>query len=175
MKSLIVLLLPAVALLSACERGGYSSDSVQRYEIRRVEVGLSQHEGKEIATLLIHCADHVFYLTSSDISHPPEIIDRFKQVLPIAANYKAHGESSCELVVTFSQYHSQTISDQSSPLQKDAWFRFKPNTDLCQGFWVTDFVSGQPENFTSVFTQELKIPLIFRETHWIQTKSKSPP
>jgi hypothetical protein len=175
MKSLLYLLLPAVALVSGCDRRGYSQNTSERYTIEKVEVGLSQIDGEDTATLVIFCLDHTFHFTSRDISQPSDILDRFKQVLPIAADFKARGQSSCQLEVTFSQYHSMSINDKSNAPQKQAWFRFAPNTNLCQGFSVTDFATGLPSSFTSRFTQDLDIPLVIKDEHWIQTKPTSKP
>ena len=174
MKSFLYLLLPAAALVSGCDRGGYSKNASERYTIEKVEVGISQRDGKEIATLIMYCVDHTFHFTSSDISKPTDIVDRFKRVLPIAADFKARGQSSCQLEVTFSQYHSGSTNDQTNAPQKQAWFRFSPNTDLCQSFWVADFATGLPTKFVSQFTQDLEIPLVIEDKHWIQTKPRSP-
>ena len=170
MKSYLYLLLPAAVLVSGCDRGGYSRNTSERYKIENVEVGISKRDGKDIATIVMHCGDHTFHFTSSDISQPSDIVERFKRVLPIAADFKARGQSSCQLEVTFSQYHSRSIDDKSNAPQKQAWFRFSPNTDLCQDFWVTDFAPGIPSKFESQFTQDLEIPLVVKDEHWIQTK-----
>jgi len=170
MKSLLYILLPAAAFVSGCDRGGYSRNTSERYKIEKAEVGISQRDGKDIATLVIYCVDHTFHFTSSDISQPSDIVERFKQVLPIAADFKARGQSSCLLEVTFSQHHSRSIDDKSNAPQKQAWFRFSPNTNLCQDFWVTEFASGVPSKFESQFKQDMNIPLVVKEEHWIQTK-----
>lgn len=175
MKSLLFLLFSTAAFVSGCNRGGYSRDTSERYKIERVEVGLSQQDDKDIATLVIYCSDHTFHFTSSDSSQPSDIIERFQQVLPIAADFKSRGQSSCQLVVTSSQYHSMSINDNRYPPHKQALFRFSPNTDLCQSFWVTDFAAGIPSKFKSKFTQDLKIPLVVEDKHYIQTKPTSPP
>ncbi|RYD71382.1 MAG: hypothetical protein EOP84_24975 [Verrucomicrobiaceae bacterium] len=156
--------------LSACD-GGHKQEAVKRYKLKRAEIGLSQRADKQVATIVLHCDDQTRYFTSEDISNPAEIVERFRKVLPIAASYR----TNCELEIAFSQYHCLTITDQQYKPQKDAWFRFKPRTELSQGFWVVEYAEGVPAGFTASFSQDLNIPLVFRDTHYVQTKPHSPP
>ncbi|MES2660333.1 MAG: hypothetical protein V4689_17045 [Verrucomicrobiota bacterium] len=170
--STLIAITPLLAafILSSCGRGGFSKKTEKRYELRQIEVGTSLVEGQPIATLLLHCAEGDFYLTSSDIRKPSEIINVFIWILPMAAAPKSSGHESCEVQIEYSQYHSRSMSDQSNPPQKNLWFRFKPHSKLSQQFSVDEFTPGTPTNFTCEFKQSMNAPLVFQDHHWIQTK-----
>lgn len=154
----------------SCGKGGYSENKEERYKLREIEVGTSGVNENETATLLLHCSEGDFYLTSSDIRKPSEIIDTFIWVLPMVADFKSQGLESCEVEVLFSQYHTRNRDDQSNPPQKTLWFRFKPHSKHSQQFWVHEFGRGVPSNFQGKYKQPVNVPFVFRDQHWIQTK-----
>ena len=159
--------------VAAC--GGSSKETVRRYTLQRAEIGLSQAGDKQVATIVLHCDDHTRYFTSLDSSKPAEIVERFRSVLPIAASFRSHGCSSCQLEISFEQWHWQTVADQRQPPQKQAWFRFTPRTELSQAFSVQDYAEGVPADFTASFSQDLSIPVVFRERHYVETQWHNPP
>ncbi|MES2475108.1 MAG: hypothetical protein V4640_04960 [Verrucomicrobiota bacterium] len=169
-----ILLLAGAFLAASCSRGGHSEVKEERYKLHEIEVGTSGASGHEIATLLLHCSEGDFYLTSGDprTRDPSEIIHLFHWILPMVADPKSSGHKSCEVEVRFSQYHSGSRKDQSDTTQKKLWFRFKPHSKLSQQFWVKEFNPGIPTNFVGGFRQRVNVPLVFRDHHWIQTKRK---